>query len=180
MRGKMMRSVEGEMTKQDWVEPHIPVESSKLWVRSAGPSILETLIEAGNNQVRNSWTIILSIIVHSLHCADAFICFMTQPIEHAMRSTAKALKSNIGFDPLKLHGFCVTDLAQFSFKIEEYYYKSKTNILVPVGMVGYTLECIEQSRISKFGRGMATLWLEIYVAKYINDCIRKLMLDNKP
>ncbi|KAM1014201.1 hypothetical protein ACFX2J_043922 [Malus domestica] len=38
-------------------------------------------------------------------------------------------------------------------------------------MAGYALECIEQSQISKFGRGMATLWLEIYVAKYITDCI---------
>ncbi|KAB2628818.1 malate dehydrogenase [Pyrus ussuriensis x Pyrus communis] len=128
----------------------------------------------------NSPIIDRTINAIALHCADAFICFLTQPIEHAMRSTAKALKSNIGFDPLKLHGFCVTDLSQFSFKIEEYYYKSKTNIQVPVGMEGYALECIEQCEISKFGRGTGTLWLEISVAKYITDCIRKLMLDNKP
>ncbi|XP_068314975.1 uncharacterized protein [Pyrus communis] len=38
------------MTKQEWAEPHILVESSKLWVRSAGLAIPETLIEAGNDE----------------------------------------------------------------------------------------------------------------------------------
>ncbi|XP_068321760.1 uncharacterized protein [Pyrus communis] len=38
------------MTKQEWEEPYIPVKSSKLWVNSAGPAILETLIEVGNNE----------------------------------------------------------------------------------------------------------------------------------
>ncbi|XP_070668952.1 uncharacterized protein [Malus domestica] len=46
MRGKRMRTVEGEMTKQEWAKPHIPVESSKLRVRFVGPSVLKTLIEA--------------------------------------------------------------------------------------------------------------------------------------
>ncbi|RXH83498.1 hypothetical protein DVH24_005751 [Malus domestica] len=50
MIGKKMRSVEEEMTKQKWAEPHIPAESSKLWVISAIPTIPETLIEAGNNE----------------------------------------------------------------------------------------------------------------------------------
>ena len=66
MRGKRMKSVEGEMTKQEWPDPHIPVESSKLWVRSACPAVPETLIEAGNDEVISSWTIILSVTVHSL------------------------------------------------------------------------------------------------------------------
>ena len=66
MRWKRMRSVEGEMTKQEWPEPHILVESSKLWLRSADPAIPQTLIEACNDEVRNSWTIILSVTMHSL------------------------------------------------------------------------------------------------------------------
>ena len=40
------------MTKQERSEPHIPVESSKLWLKSAGPAIPQTLIEAGNGEVR--------------------------------------------------------------------------------------------------------------------------------
>ncbi|KAM2701928.1 hypothetical protein EV2_003709 [Malus domestica] len=44
-----MRSVEGEMTKQEAKEPHIPVKSSKLWLRSPGPAVPQTLIEAGND-----------------------------------------------------------------------------------------------------------------------------------
>ncbi|XP_070679354.1 uncharacterized protein [Malus domestica] len=43
-----MKSGEGEMMKQEWPETHIPVESSKLWVRYASPPVPETLIEAGN------------------------------------------------------------------------------------------------------------------------------------
>ncbi|KAM1086568.1 hypothetical protein ACFX2B_012061 [Malus domestica] len=43
-------SVESEMTKQETKEPHIPVESSKMWLKSLGPSILQTLIEAGNDE----------------------------------------------------------------------------------------------------------------------------------
>ncbi|XP_070672095.1 uncharacterized protein [Malus domestica] len=50
MRGKRMRSVEEEMTKQEWAEPHIPIESSKLWVRFASLTVPETLIEASNNE----------------------------------------------------------------------------------------------------------------------------------
>ncbi|XP_070660576.1 uncharacterized protein [Malus domestica] len=50
MRRKRMRSGEEEMTKQEWPETHILVESSKLWLRYAGPPVLETLIEAGNNE----------------------------------------------------------------------------------------------------------------------------------
>ncbi|KAM0977363.1 hypothetical protein ACFX13_020484 [Malus domestica] len=38
------------MTKQEWAKPHIPIKSSKLWVRSAGPTIPETLIEADNDK----------------------------------------------------------------------------------------------------------------------------------
>ncbi|KAM1192640.1 hypothetical protein ACFX13_013199 [Malus domestica] len=38
MRWKRMRSVEREMTKQEWQEPQIPVKSSKLWLRSTGPA----------------------------------------------------------------------------------------------------------------------------------------------
>ena len=54
------------MTKQEWQELHIPVESSKLWLRYAGQAISQTLIEAGNDEVRISWTIILSVTMHSL------------------------------------------------------------------------------------------------------------------
>ena len=49
---KRMGSVEGEMTKQEAKESHIPIESSKLWLRSPGPVIPETLIEAGNYEVK--------------------------------------------------------------------------------------------------------------------------------
>ena len=74
MRGKRIRSVEGEMTKQEWAKPHIPIKSSKLWVRSAGPTVPQTLIEAGNDEVRISWTIILSVTVHSLkHTSDVVL-----------------------------------------------------------------------------------------------------------
>ncbi|KAM1623657.1 hypothetical protein ACFX1S_022021 [Malus domestica] len=45
-----MRNGEGEMTNQEWSETHIPVESSKLWLRYAGPPVPETLIELGNNE----------------------------------------------------------------------------------------------------------------------------------
>ncbi|XP_050146647.1 uncharacterized protein LOC126622039 [Malus sylvestris] len=38
------------MTKQEWQELHIPVESSKLWLRYAGQAISQTLIEAGNDE----------------------------------------------------------------------------------------------------------------------------------
>ncbi|XP_070667955.1 uncharacterized protein [Malus domestica] len=38
------------MTKQEWLEHHIPVESSKLWLRYPGPAVLETLIETGNDK----------------------------------------------------------------------------------------------------------------------------------
>ena len=38
-----MRSVQGEMTKKEWPEPHIPVESSKLWLRYPGPTVPENL-----------------------------------------------------------------------------------------------------------------------------------------
>ncbi|KAM1489839.1 hypothetical protein ACFXTO_033043 [Malus domestica] len=38
------------MTKQELAEPHILVKSSKQWVKSAGPAIPETLIEACNNE----------------------------------------------------------------------------------------------------------------------------------
>lgn len=61
-----MRSVEGEMTKQEAKEPYILVESSKLWLRSLGSGVPQTLIEAGNDEVRISWTIILSITMLSL------------------------------------------------------------------------------------------------------------------
>ncbi|KAM2692728.1 hypothetical protein EV2_006987 [Malus domestica] len=56
------------MTKQDWLEPHIPVESSEFWLKSTGLAIPQTLIEADNDEVQNSWTIILSVPVHSLIC----------------------------------------------------------------------------------------------------------------
>ena len=41
MRWKMMRmrSVKGEMMKQEAKKPHILVESSKLWLRSPGPAV---------------------------------------------------------------------------------------------------------------------------------------------
>ena len=61
-----MKSVQGEMTKQEWPEPHIPIESSKLWLRYAGPTVPETLIEADNDGVKSCWTITLSITVHFL------------------------------------------------------------------------------------------------------------------
>ncbi|XP_070666619.1 uncharacterized protein [Malus domestica] len=51
MRWKRKMSVESEMTKQETKEPHIPVESSKMWLKSSGPSILQTLIEAGNDEI---------------------------------------------------------------------------------------------------------------------------------
>ncbi|XP_070675600.1 uncharacterized protein [Malus domestica] len=38
------------MTKQEWPETHILVESSKLWLIYAGPPVPKTLIEAGNNE----------------------------------------------------------------------------------------------------------------------------------
>ncbi|KAM1526862.1 hypothetical protein ACFX1Z_016434 [Malus domestica] len=66
MRWKRMRSVEGKMTKQEWPEPHIPVESSRLLLRYASPTVQETLIEAGNDGVKSCWTITLSITVHFL------------------------------------------------------------------------------------------------------------------
>ncbi|KAM1301067.1 hypothetical protein ACFX2H_012151 [Malus domestica] len=51
MRMRMrMRSVEGEMTKQEAKEPYIVVESSKLWLRSLGSGVPQTLIEAGNDE----------------------------------------------------------------------------------------------------------------------------------
>ncbi|XP_050117827.1 uncharacterized protein LOC126595586 isoform X2 [Malus sylvestris] len=51
MRMRMrMRSVEGEMTKQEAKEPYILVESSKLWLRSLGSGVPQTLIEAGNDE----------------------------------------------------------------------------------------------------------------------------------
>ena len=34
------RREDGERTNQEWHEPHIPVESSKLWLRYAGPTVL--------------------------------------------------------------------------------------------------------------------------------------------
>ncbi|XP_050117829.1 uncharacterized protein LOC126595586 isoform X4 [Malus sylvestris] len=52
MRMRMrMRSVEGEMTKQEAKEPYILVESSKLWLRSLGSGVPQTLIEAGNDEI---------------------------------------------------------------------------------------------------------------------------------
>ncbi|KAM1180392.1 hypothetical protein ACFX2G_019864 [Malus domestica] len=38
------------MMKQEAKEPHILIESSKLWLRSLGPAVPQTLIEAGNNE----------------------------------------------------------------------------------------------------------------------------------
>ncbi|KAM1281713.1 hypothetical protein ACFX2H_022154 [Malus domestica] len=38
------------MTKQEWPETHILVESSKLWLKYACPPVSETLIEVGNNE----------------------------------------------------------------------------------------------------------------------------------
>ncbi|KAM1754463.1 hypothetical protein ACFX1Q_007535 [Malus domestica] len=38
------------MTKQEWLEPHIPVESSKLWLISPSPAVPETLIETSNDE----------------------------------------------------------------------------------------------------------------------------------
>ncbi|KAM1281712.1 hypothetical protein ACFX2H_022154 [Malus domestica] len=39
------------MTKQEWPETHILVESSKLWLKYACPPVSETLIEVGNNEM---------------------------------------------------------------------------------------------------------------------------------
>ena len=69
-----MRNVQREMTKQEWPEPHILVESTRLLLRYAGPAVPETLIEAGNDGVKSCWTITLSITVHFLiHTSDVVL-----------------------------------------------------------------------------------------------------------